>query len=157
MMHPLLLLTFGEIKTALRSYRESKGSLRTYDDAQDHHQQSLQLFNVKRSHDDIEDHPHHKKMSNFQLLPPRGLRQWNNFKARFEGSYQCGNNRAFKVKSYGIHPIYANAQDHRQKRSSHDHPAEDHPHHKRSRHVQFLLPPPRYVFSLGFIQCLYLE
>ncbi|XP_034674591.1 disease resistance protein RPV1-like [Vitis riparia] len=64
-----------------------------------------------------------------------GPRQWNNFKARFEGSYQCGNNRAFKVKSYGIHPIYDNPQDHRQKRSSHDHPSEDHPHHKRSRHV----------------------
>ncbi|KAJ9672864.1 hypothetical protein PVL29_026210 [Vitis rotundifolia] len=64
-----------------------------------------------------------------------GSRQWNNFKARFEGSYQCGKNSAFKVKSYGIHPIYANAHDHRQKRSSHDHPAEDHPHHKRSRHV----------------------
>ena len=26
--------------------------------AQDHPQQSLQLFNVKRSHDDTEDHPH---------------------------------------------------------------------------------------------------
>ena len=25
---------------------------------QDHPQQSLQLFNVKRSHDDTEDHPH---------------------------------------------------------------------------------------------------
>ncbi|RVW25382.1 hypothetical protein CK203_116062 [Vitis vinifera] len=29
--------------------------------AQDHPQQSLQLFNVKRSHDDTEDHPHHKR------------------------------------------------------------------------------------------------
>ena len=29
-----------------------------YNKAQDHSQQSLQLFNVKRSHDDTEDHPH---------------------------------------------------------------------------------------------------
>ncbi|XP_059594083.1 disease resistance protein RUN1 isoform X3 [Vitis vinifera] len=29
-----------------------------YDHGQDHPQQSLQLFNVKRSHDDTEDHPH---------------------------------------------------------------------------------------------------
>ena len=32
-----------------------------YDHGQDHPQQSLQLFNVKRSHDDTEDHPHHKR------------------------------------------------------------------------------------------------
>ena len=42
-------------------YVESYGIHLIYDNAQDHHQQSLQLFNVKRNHDDIEDHPHHKK------------------------------------------------------------------------------------------------
>ncbi|KAJ9672866.1 hypothetical protein PVL29_026212 [Vitis rotundifolia] len=60
-------------------------------------------------------------------------KQWNNFKASLNYSYQCGNNRAFKVKSCGIQLIYAKAQDHHQKRSRH-HPTEDHPHHKRSRH-----------------------
>ncbi|KAJ9676327.1 hypothetical protein PVL29_025046 [Vitis rotundifolia] len=61
-------------------------------------------------------------------------RQWNNFKACLNYSFQCGNNRAFKVKSCGIQLIYAKAQDHHQKRSRH-HPTEDHPHHKRSRHA----------------------
>ena len=37
---------------------ESCGIHLIYDHGQDHPQQSLQLFNVKRSHDDTEDHPH---------------------------------------------------------------------------------------------------
>ena len=37
---------------------ESCGIHLIYDHGQDHAQQSLQLFNVKRSHDDTEDHPH---------------------------------------------------------------------------------------------------
>ena len=32
-----------------------------HEDAQDHHQQSHQLFNAKRSNQDTEDHPQHKK------------------------------------------------------------------------------------------------
>lgn len=61
-------------------------------------------------------------------------RQRNNFKARLKYSFQCGNYRAFKVKSCGIQLIYAKAQGHHQKRSRH-HPTEDHSHHKRSRHA----------------------
>ena len=34
---------------------ESCGIHLIYDDAQDNHQQGLQLFNVKRGHDDTED------------------------------------------------------------------------------------------------------
>ncbi|KAJ9701189.1 hypothetical protein PVL29_006505 [Vitis rotundifolia] len=37
---------------------ESCGIHLIYNKAQDHPQQSLQLFNVKRSHDDTKDHPH---------------------------------------------------------------------------------------------------
>ena len=37
---------------------ESCGIHLIYDHGQDHPQQSLQLFNVKKSHDDTEDHPH---------------------------------------------------------------------------------------------------
>ncbi|KAL6340033.1 hypothetical protein AAG906_038868 [Vitis piasezkii] len=37
---------------------ESCGIHLIYDHGQDHAQQSLQLFNVKRSHDDTKDHPH---------------------------------------------------------------------------------------------------
>ena len=40
---------------------ESCGIHLIYNKAQDHSQQSLQLFNVKRSHDDTEDYPHHKR------------------------------------------------------------------------------------------------
>ncbi|KAL6315341.1 hypothetical protein AAG906_000445 [Vitis piasezkii] len=66
---------------------------------------------------------------------------WNNFKARFQGLFGCGDKVAFKVESCGIHLIYDDAQDHHQQslrlfnvKRSHD-DIEDHPHHKKSRHV----------------------
>ncbi|KAJ9707517.1 hypothetical protein PVL29_002520 [Vitis rotundifolia] len=66
---------------------------------------------------------------------------WNNFKARFQGLFRCGDKVAFKVESCGIHLIYDNAQDHHQQslqlfnvKRSHD-DIKDHPHHKKSRHV----------------------
>ena len=41
---------------------------------------------------------------------------WNNFKAHFhtpiDGSFSCGDNRCFKVKSCGIHLLYAQDQMH---------------------------------------------
>ena len=41
---------------------------------------------------------------------------WNNFKAHFhtpiDGSFSCGDNRCFKVKSCGIHLLYAQDQIH---------------------------------------------
>ena len=63
--------------------------------------------------------------------------RWNNFKARFYGPY----GRGAQVESCGIHLIYNKAQDHSQQslqlfnvKRSHD-DTEDHPHHKRSKHV----------------------
>ena len=49
-------------------------------------------------------------------------RKWNYFKAHFEtpmdrGSFRCGDNASFKVKSCGIHLIYA--QDHHQHNHNH--------------------------------------
>ena len=69
---------------------------------------------------------------------------WKNFKAHLDTPFvscQCGKNRPFKVEGCGIHLIYA--QDHHQQKpqlvrekasSSHD-DTEDHPQHKRSRHL----------------------
>ena len=59
-------------------------------------------------------------------------REWNHFKARCNPTYQCGD-KTFEVKSCGIHLLYAQAQAPDKKR--HDHPTEDDPHHKISRHV----------------------
>ena len=59
-------------------------------------------------------------------------RGWNHFKARCDSAYQCGD-KAFKVKSCGIHLLYAQAQAPDKK--IHDHPTEDDPHRKISRHV----------------------
>ncbi|KAJ9676325.1 hypothetical protein PVL29_025045 [Vitis rotundifolia] len=39
---------------------------------------------------------------------------WNRLKARFGGTFRCGNKVAFKVESYGIHLIYDYAPDHHQ-------------------------------------------
>ena len=59
-------------------------------------------------------------------------REWNHFKARCNPTYECGD-KTFKVKSCGIHLLYAQAQAPDKKR--HDHPTEDDPHCKISRHV----------------------
>ena len=59
-------------------------------------------------------------------------REWNNFKARCNPTYRCGD-KAFKVKSCGVHLLYAQAQAPYKKR--HDHPTEDDPHRKISRHI----------------------
>ena len=59
-------------------------------------------------------------------------RKWNHFKARCDDNYECGD-KTFKVKSCGIHLLYAQAQAPDKKR--HDHPTEDDPHCKISRHV----------------------
>ena len=59
-------------------------------------------------------------------------REWNHFKARCDDNYQCGD-KTFKVKSCGIHLLYAQAQAPNKKR--HDHPTEEDPHRKISRHV----------------------
>ena len=69
--------------------------------------------------------------------------RWNKFKTRFSASLYCAN-AYFKLKSCGIHLIYDHGQDHQDhpqqslqlfnvKRSHDD--TEDHPHHKRSKHV----------------------
>ena len=52
-------------------------------------------------------------------------REWNHFKARCNPTYQCGR-KTLKVKSCGIHLLYAQAQAPDKKR--HDHPTEDDPH-----------------------------
>ena len=59
-------------------------------------------------------------------------REWNHFKARCNPTYRCGD-KIFKVKSCGMHLLYAQAQAPYKKR--HDHPTEDDPHRKISRHV----------------------
>ena len=59
-------------------------------------------------------------------------REWNHFKARCNTTYRCGD-KTFKVKSCGVHLLYAQAQGPDKKR--HDHPTEDDPHCKISRHV----------------------
>ena len=59
-------------------------------------------------------------------------KEWNHFKVRCNLTYQCGD-KTFEVKSYGIHLLHAQAQAPDKKR--HDHPTEDDPHHKISRHV----------------------
>ena len=67
--------------------------------------------------------------------------RWNKFKAGFRFSFEPYIEAAFKVKSCGIHLIYDHGQDHPQQslqlfnvKRSHD-DTEDHPHHKRSKHV----------------------
>ncbi|RVW60296.1 Disease resistance-like protein DSC1 [Vitis vinifera] len=53
----LMVVYFPQI--AISTFKvKSCGIHLIYDHGQDHPQQSLQLFNVKRSHDDTEDHPH---------------------------------------------------------------------------------------------------
>ena len=59
-------------------------------------------------------------------------REWNHFKARCDCTYRCGD-KTFKVKSCGIHLLYAQAQAPDKKRRGH--PTEDDPHRKISRHV----------------------
>ena len=59
-------------------------------------------------------------------------REWNHFKARCDGTYRCGD-KTFKVKSCGVNLLYAQAPAPDKKR--HDHPTEDDPHRKISRHV----------------------
>ena len=59
-------------------------------------------------------------------------REWNHFKARFNPTYR-GGDKTFEVKSCGIHLLFAQAQAPDKKR--HDHPTEDDPHRKISRHV----------------------
>ena len=59
-------------------------------------------------------------------------REWNHFKARCNPTYECGD-KTFKVKSCGIHLLYAQAQALDKKR--HDHPTVEDPHRKISRHV----------------------
>ena len=59
-------------------------------------------------------------------------KEWNHFKARCKSSYRCGD-KTFKVKSCGIHLLYAQAQALDKKR--HDHPTVEDPHRKISRHV----------------------
>ena len=54
-------------------------------------------------------------------------REWKHFKARCNPAYRCGE-KIFKVKSRGIHLLYAQAQAPDKKR--HDHPTEDDPHRK---------------------------
>ena len=54
-------------------------------------------------------------------------REWNHFKARCDPTYRCGD-KTLKVKSCGIHLLYAQAQAPDKKR--HDHPTEDDPHRK---------------------------
>ncbi|KAJ9697377.1 hypothetical protein PVL29_009273 [Vitis rotundifolia] len=67
--------------------------------------------------------------------------RWNKFKAVFSSSFGPDITADFKVESCGIHLIYNKAQDHPQQslqqfnvKRSHD-DTEDHPHHKRSKHV----------------------
>ena len=59
-------------------------------------------------------------------------REWNHFKARCDSTYQCGD-KTLKVKSCGIHLLYAQAKAPDKKR--HDHPTKDDPHRKISRHI----------------------
>ena len=59
-------------------------------------------------------------------------REYNHFEARCNPTYRCGD-KILKVKSCGIHLLYAQAQAPDKKR--HDHPTEDDPHRKISRHV----------------------
>ena len=59
-------------------------------------------------------------------------REWNHCKVRCNPTYRCGD-KTFKVKSCGVHLLYAQAQAPDKKR--HDHPTEDDPHCKISRHV----------------------
>ena len=60
--------------------------------------------------------------------------RWNKFKVGLSSSFMPDGYSSCKEKSCGIHLIYAQDHPQQSRQRSHD-DTEDHPHHKRSKHV----------------------